>query len=145
MYKKNAKYASIGEIGKGLVKKLTEQKINGYSEWELEALIQNLHDLNLAIFNGWNVWADTEKWPRNLDSGRHYFSIHYITDDHKRGTFWPHCSALAKFIGMTENNRDHSIPKWTFSSRAIGMSRLLDATDGLFKLLEDLTGTYVQL
>jgi len=122
---------------------LAERKVKGHCDLkanlanhEVRALAESLYGISNAIFNGWDVWAELEKEPRgNLDTGRHYWSVYYIADN-QRHRFWPHNSELARFLGMREWNRDYSMPKWSFSSGAIGMSRLLDATDMLFHVIE---------
>jgi hypothetical protein len=52
---------------------------------------------------------------------------------------------VARWLGMSINNRDMSRPKYMFSSRVIGMSRKLDATGAFAELFRRVTGTYFQL
>ena len=84
------------------------------------------------------VFAKLEKSPSgSWDRGRHYYSVYYI-DENGLNKFW-----FTPF--MDEQNRDTSIPKYLFYSRAIGMSRILDATDGLFYRLSKMGGCYCQI
>jgi hypothetical protein len=147
MYIQNPTPATKEDIKAKLIPILIERKIKKFTDWELEALIDEFYSLNLALINKWSVWAECIKEPRgNLDTGRHYFKINYITEDHQQTTFWPVNEEFAKkLVYMTQWNRDWSVPKWSFSSGAIGMNRQLDATDSLFSLLKDLTGTYAQV
>jgi len=147
MYIKDATPATREQIKEKLVPILQERKIKHYNDWELQMLIDTLYGLNLALVNGWSVWAECIREPRgNLDSGGHYYDVYYVTEDRYRDRVWPYCTEFAKkLLNMTEWNRDGSTPKWSFSSGAIGMSRKLDATNGLFCLLRSLTGTYAQL
>ena len=144
MYVKDARMMSEKRILAKLTKQLSKDKVKA-DPHEIEYLAKELHALNLAICKGWGGWAECEKEPRNLDSGLHYFSVRYITQDRRRACFWPHGSGLAKWLNMSENNRDRSLRKWNFTSGAIGMSRVLDATDSLFYRLQQITGTYGQL
>lgn len=83
----------------------------------------------------------------NLDSGRHYFSVGYsYTEDgfpyYTR--LWPYCDEIAAIIGFDVQNRIQEIDKFCFHSGAIGMSRMLDATDGLAYFFKKHTGVYFQ-
>lgn len=146
MYIKEKKYRKVATIKRLLRAEFNKAKIK-YEEHELDSVTQSVHDLNQAIVRGWYVNAECIKEPRgNLDSGRHYYSIMYATKDHQVVKFWPGGnSQIAKFFGMVEWNRDWSLPKWSFASGAIGMSRKLDATDKLFYRLKKLGLTYAQL
>lgn len=145
MYIKNAKMMKLETIKKRLGADMTKAKVK-FVDHELDQVASSLYQLNLAINKKWSVWAECVKWPRgNLDSGRHYYEVNFITAEHQQSKFWPGSSSIAKYFGMTEWNRNWTIPKWSFSSGAIGMSRQLDATNSLFYRLEKITGTYVQL
>jgi hypothetical protein len=146
MYTKEKHYRKLETIKRLLRAEFDNKKIK-YKENELESVSKSVHDLNLAIVKGWYVEAVCIKEPRgNLDTGRHYFNVMYATKDRQVTKFWPGGnSQIAKYFGMVEWKRDWSLPKWSFSSGAIGMSRKLGATDGLFYRLEKLGLTYVQL
>lgn len=84
-----------------------------------------------------SVFFVCEKAPRNLDAGKHHFSLYYVQNGGVE-KFWPAGeSVFAKVVNMTENNRDMSMPKWMFASGVIGMDRLLAATEGLSRFLAD--------
>ena len=106
-------------------------------QFEVQHAVKEFAGLLLALQNDRSVFFVCEKWPRRLDSGRHYYSLYYVTAEGKVSRFWPCCSEFAKVFGMDENNRDRSLPKWMFSSRVIGMDRLLDATGTLSYLLKE--------
>lgn len=108
-----------------------------------KTFVSQLDKLNDAMIAGRSVFAVCEKQPRNLDSGKHYYSVYYVNEEGKTERFWPY--EFAVLVGMDEQNKDRAMPKWVFSSRAIGMSRLLDATDGLFSFLKKLGGCYAQI
>ena len=144
MYIQEKNQKTLTEIKRDLLAQLDDQKIKKFADHELDTLVESLFGLNEALVNGWSVWQEIEKEPRNLDSGRHYWSLNYIANNQKQ-TFWPGCSTLAKYVGMVENNRDRSMPKWTFASSAIGMSRLMDALDGLFYRMKQLGLTKWQM
>lgn len=127
-------------IGIKLTEALTAAKlINKVEAYEIDTVARYLYDLNQALVHGWSVWPEIQKEPANLDRGRHHWEICYIAHN-QRQMFWPGSSVLAKYFGMTEQNRDRSMRKWTFSSGAIGMSRLLDATELFWHRLEQLGG-----
>jgi hypothetical protein len=123
-------------------KKLTHRQVASYlsksktsSPWSVNDIL----NLNDAIIKGRSVFAVCDKFPsRGLDYGKHYYSIYYVNKAGIVCHFW-----FPPF--MDEQNRSLSIPKYGFSSGVIGMSRLLDATDHLFRRLEEMGGTYVQL
>lgn len=144
MYIQEKRTMELAEIKRVVAAQLADQKIKKFADHELDTLVESLYGLNQALVNGWSVWAELDKEPRNLDSGRHYWSLFYIADNQKQH-FWPGCSALAKYIGMTENNRDRSIPKWCFASSAIGMSRLMDSMYGLFYRMNQIVMTKWQM
>ena len=94
-----------------------------------------------AIQQGRSVFLKCEKWPRNLDTGKHHFSIFFVNDEGRIERLWPGCCAeIARIFYMTENNRGHHFKKWTFSSGGWGMDRAFEATQGFCRLLEEITG-----
>ena len=98
--------------------------------------------LNEAMLKGYEVWADCEKSPRgNLDTGKHWFQIWFLDLDKTGKPIRHHFWALL----FMDKNRDNSCFKWGFSSGAIGMSRLLDSTEIVFRILRKLGGCYTQL
>jgi hypothetical protein len=114
----------------------------------IEMISKQLTEINSIIaacgqYKHWDtLFAICEKMPRNLDSGRHYYSINYVHDNRIKKLF------LGDFIKVVHGdiqNRDKCIDKYIFSSGAIGMSRTLDATDGLFSYLREIGGYYTQL
>jgi len=114
--------------------------------WEVASLVAHVRELCAAIVKKRSVFLVCDKEPRNLDSGRHWYSLWYVNKAGAREKFWPGSdSVLAKVVSMDENNRDAYLPKWGFSSSAIGMSRALGATDGFSYFLKECTGgCYVQ-
>lgn len=104
---------------------------------------QILHLLD-AIKAGRSVRLHCVKSPRSLDSGRHYYDLLFVDEKGQIQKFWPSHKLCADLVGMDENNRDTSISKWIFSSRAIGMSRSFDASYGLMRLLSEIVGDECQ-
>ena len=112
-------------------------------EW-LQKIARQLVELNSAMIKGRKVFAVCDREPRgNLDSGRHYYSVHYVTEDGDVRRFW--VGEFTPFLGGEAQNRHRGVPYWVYSSGAIGMSRVLDATDGIFNFLRRLGGCYAQL
>jgi CRISPR/Cas system-associated endonuclease/helicase Cas3 len=107
-------------------------------------LAQTLQGLNDALLCGRTVFAECEKEPRNLDSGNHYYSVYYNDEKGQTQIVWGG-EFLYLFIGQDRQDRDRSMRRYIFKSGAIGMSRLLDATDALFVRLKTITGTYAQI
>lgn len=117
---------------------------------ELDRLAEDLTTINNAIVescaaNGGYcrnvVMCEVAKAPRNLDSGRHYFNVFFVG---KEGGI-----EMLKILGdvnraiMGLSKRD-GIDTGFFSSGAIGMSRQLDATDIIFRILKAAGGVYAQ-
>lgn len=118
---------------------------------ELERLARDLATINNAIVkscaanNGYCrdvVRCEVSKAPKgNLDSGRHYFNVYFVD---KGGSI-----EMLKIIGpvaravMGLSSRD-GIDTGFFSSGAIGMSRQMDATDIIFRILKAAGGVYAQ-
>lgn len=118
---------------------------------ELERLARDMATINNAIVKSCRgnggycrdvVRCEVSKAPKgNLDSGRHYFNVYYVG---KEGSI-----EMLKIIGpvaravMGLSSRD-GIDTGFFSSGAIGMSRQLDATDIIFRILKAAGGVYAQ-
>lgn len=108
----------------------------------LQQATRELFLLNEAMLKNYEVWADCEKWPRgNLDTGKHWYQIWFL-DLSKDGIpirrhFW----ALL-FMDRNPSSQGYG---YGFSSGAIGMSRLQDATDHIFRILKNMGGCYGQL
>ena len=110
---------------------------------DIKSLAEKLCGLNDALLNYRDVFANCVKEPRNLDAGRHYYEVYFIDKQGKANLVFT--DALYPLIGMIRQDRDRSMRRYLFSSGAIGMSRVLDATDGPFSFLRELTGTYAQI
>lgn len=113
---------------------------------EAHAAANSLCELNHALITSASVWAHIEKAPRNLDSGKHYFTIWYTKIDNDipvKTILW--CYDFTRALGGVSQNKDRSMRKYVFDSGAIGMNRVLDATDGVFNFLRKVSGTYAQL
>lgn len=113
----------------------------GVESENLQYVLDDFVRLNTAIKKKWQVWAECEKYPRTYDAGKHWYQIYYLGLDNKgnpvKHMFW--C------IAIMDKNRDRSMRGYGFSSGAIGMSRLLDATDIVFNILQKCGGEYKQL
>lgn len=114
------------------------------SDYQIDDLGRQLYGLNEALLNDRSVFAVCEKEPRNLDAGRHYFSVYYIDEKGQTNIIWGG-ENLYSLIGQDRQDRDRNVRRYIYSSRAIGMSRLLDATDRLFSTLKSISGTYTQI
>jgi hypothetical protein len=144
MYKENNKFVSLEEIEQALLKK--GWVINDIKEWKkrngsmiefgIKDLANQLYNLNNAILNDRSVFAICTKEPRNLDSGKHYYQVFYNNEKGITSIFW-----FPPIMGKTEK----SGRRWSFTSGAIGMSRVFDATDVIFNLLKFAGGCYVQI
>lgn len=119
--------------------------LNKFKGWEyndLENFIDRLQRLQDALDANRSVFAICEKRPKgNLDTGRHYYSVWYVNDAgvimyfHIPRPLWKQWG-----VKFPDN---YSRP--SFYSGAIGMSRLLAATDVLFAHLREWGGTYTQI
>lgn len=112
---------------------------------------RELVHLNHAVHKDYEVWADVEVAPRNLDSGAHWYQIWFLKLEQEnpderslnptykpvRHHFWPQ-------VLMDKAPRSHDYG-WGFKSSAIGTSRLQDATDEIFYLIKKAGGYYAQL
>ena len=95
-----------------------------------------------AIKNG-TIYVVCSKYPRgNLDTGRHYYDLHFVNAEGKLQRLW-----LYGYFGQDEQNRDRHMSKYCFWSGCIGMSRLLDSTDSFFNFAKRIYGDdfYMQL
>lgn len=113
----------------------------GDLEHQADYAAGELYNLNEAMRAGRHVFAICEKEPRNLDSGRHYFSIRYVMNNKVCILCLQYFTEVLGGDTMT----DRSQRKWLYGSGAIGMSRLLDATNGVFTFLKELGGCYSQI
>jgi hypothetical protein len=111
---------------------------------EIDEVSRVLEGLNNALLFDRSVFCVCDKEPRNLDSGSHYYSVYYVDEKGQDQIVWEG-ESLYWFIGQDRQDRDRSIRRYIYKSGAIGMSRVLDATDGLFTCLKSITGTYAQL
>jgi len=118
---------------------------------ELDRLARDLATINNAIVKSYRgnggycrdvVRCEVSKAPKgNLDSGRHYFNVYFVGAE---GGI-----EMLKILGpvaravMGLGARD-GIDTGFFSSGAIGMSRQIDATDIIFKILKAAGGVYAQ-
>jgi len=101
-----------------------------------------INDILLGEPDG-RIYGLCEKYPSNLDRGNHYYSIIYVSSN---GTLESvYMPKLRKLIGAYAQNKRRDIPYFGFKSRAIGMNRLLDATDGFFDFLRNMGGCYAQI
>ena len=117
---------------------------------ELERLARDLAAINNAIVRSCNanngycrdvVRCEISKAPRgNLNSGRHYFNVYFVA---KGSIEMLKISEPVARAVMGLSARD-GIDTGFFSSRAIGMSRQMDATDIIFKILKAAGGVYAQ-
>jgi hypothetical protein len=112
---------------------------------DIKAMGLQLHELNHALLKGRDVFAVCDKYPANLDRGRHYFSVFYVNGKGQAEKIWVADEGLRYLIRMDRQDRDQGIPRYGFQSGCIGMSRVLDATDGLFSYIKSCTGTYAQI
>ena len=92
-----------------------------------------------ALLQGHIVWLECVKYPGSLDAGKHWYRLYYnmLTTEGRavrREFYFP------PFMQKDKNDNDD----WTFRSGAIGMSRLIDATDNIFVLLRECGGCYAQ-
>jgi len=109
---------------------------------DLDIAAEGLADLAEAINNKWSVFAICEKEPRSLDTGNHYFSIYYT----KNNQIHRLCLYEMIILFGGKISKDWSMPKYVFCSGVIGASRVLDATDRVFRFLADIGACpYVQI
>ncbi|MCP4651109.1 MAG: hypothetical protein GY853_13670 [PVC group bacterium] len=151
MYIQEGKKISKSTIKKAIVKRITDwnnraapkSKRIYLDEYEMKHAIDDIYNLNVALLKGHDVYAVCDKEPRgNLDSGNHYFSVFYVKNN-QSVCFW--CNDLMRAFCCKENKNGSGLRKWTFYSGAIGMSRILDATDPLFNFLKSMGGCYAQI
>jgi hypothetical protein len=121
-------------------KKLAKTCSHGTAESFIEQAVNALYDLNTALYNGFEVWAEMTKEPRSLDAGCHWYQIYYLSlQDGKpiKNHFWAPL--------LMNKSRDKYAQAYGFSSSVIGMPRLMEATDLIFCILKSCGGTYAQL
>lgn len=124
------------------------EKKEPISKEQFSEMADMLKGLNDAMLDGRTVQAICEREPRgNMGTGRHYYSVWFTDKKGHMSRMYPANGnmRLAQFFGFDKNNRHRYLPGWLFSSRAIGMSRLLDATDRLFAGLKEMGGCYAQI
>lgn len=145
VYVHYTKRVKIDTIRKRLKAALDSKKIR-YSEHEFMMVARDIYEFNNALCSGRSVFAKCVKEPRNLDSGHHYFEVWFVNHKGKCDIFWPCGSEIAKkYFCMSEQNRNHNLRKWNFTSGVIGMSRVLDATGAFSFRITELTGTRFQI
>lgn len=106
-------------------KSLYKEDYYRHIEFIKESIIKTLYNFNLCLihpkaYNKIKVDVLSDKWNK--------FEIFFINSDIELEKIWFY--ELSPIFGM-DINRDKSQSKWVFTSHAVGMSRLLDAT-GLF-------------
>lgn len=131
--------------------KFTQADINqfltadAYGKHPVRQLAEELAEVADALRTGRSVFFVLEKYPHgDLSRGRNWYSMYFINQSGKSCRFWPGSDIGAYLVGMDRNERDRNLPLWCFSSRAIGMDRLLDATGTLSWRLKEITGTDYQ-
>lgn len=140
-------------IGKSTIRKAVIRAIESHNSYyprkkitledhELESVVTELVNLNTALGKKNDVYCICDKQPRNLDSGKHYFSIYYVKNGQNH-RLWLYDFGL--IVGGHRQDRDMHLPRYGFSSGAIGMSRILDACDGVFSFLKRIGGHYAQI
>lgn len=143
MYIEKGNLISKEVIKEALLKLQKQYKIKLSYESNLDHAVSDLYNLNEALINNADVFAICEKEPRgNLDTGNHYYSVFY-TKENKVIRLW--LNEFTKTLGGKLQSSNYSIPHCVWYSGAIGMSRLLDATDGIFTFLKSIGGCYCQL
>ncbi len=147
MYVKEAKNITIEQALAGVLKYYEDHdKGLDMTYEELAYCCAELVTFNNCVARKKGVFAICVKEPRgNLDTGHHHFDVFYIKGDEEH-VFWPG-GAFMKLLGATCNRkRNRHLRYWTWSSGAIGMSRLLACTDNIFSFLEHYCeGCYAQL
>jgi len=136
------------EIRKYLNKANTKAKIKKYkltiSNYDIEFAASRLKGLNDALLDGRSVFAVCDKHPPgNLDTGRHHFSVYYVGK--KSIVLGVYLYDIMRLLGATKNTRNSGLRYYTWSSGAIGMSRIQNATSGLSRFLKDIGGCAFQL
>lgn len=144
--KKQGKKLQLKTIKKAVEKSCAEYKID-FEPYQINLIAEQLKDINDILakndYLGRKLFALVEREPRgNLDSGSHYYSINYIKNN-KIHKLW--LGDFYKVVGGCLQNRWRHLDRYLFCSGAIGMSRVLDATDGLFLYLAGIGGFYHQI
>lgn len=148
MYIEKGKEINYSEVKKYLeenymkqAKKLVKESSYDTIESIFDYSARELISFNHALHCGHEVWAECTKYPKGyLETGRHWYQIYYLEIENNKPVkrhFWP-------LLLMDKARTQHSFG-YGFSSGAIGMSRLLDATDCVFNILKRLGGHYCQL
>jgi hypothetical protein len=155
--KENKMYVQKGKrISKTTIEKAVRKATEEYSRYNKTKIrlddgygdntahiVNDLYELNVALLKGNDVYVECVKEPRgNLDTGNHYYDVYYIKNN-RRHKVW--MFDFIRVLGGKDQNKDYSMSKYVWYSGAIGMSRQLDATDGLFTFLKRIGGCYAQL
>lgn len=127
--------------GKWQIKSVREME--AISPDRLRQIAGDLVELNAALMSGRSVFAVCDKAPRNLDSGNHYYSVFYTNAMGEVIRLWT--AEFTPFLGGVRQDRDRNLMRWIWCSGVIGMSRVLDATNGIFSFLRELGGCYAQI
>lgn len=124
--------------------KTLHRKLKDIEPYQIDMAVDALKSINDALLDGRSVFAVCDKSPPgNLDTGSHHFSVHYTTKKGETCCFW--AGLFMEYLGASKNRMESGLRYFTFRSGAIGMSRLLDATDGLFSYLRNISGCYAQI
>jgi len=135
---------TLKELGKSHWGKGLYQKLKHMTMGDIRRAANALKELNDALLDGRSVFAVCDKYPPgNLDTGSHHFSIYYITKEGKTCCFW--AGPFMEKLGANKNKMESGLKYFTFRSGVIGMSRVLDATDGVFTYLRSIGGCYAQI
>lgn len=119
------------------LKKRIEKKLSEMNyPVTIESLADQLVEINDCLFAGRPVFATVEKSPSSLDRGAHYYSLWYIRANYELVHFW--------FPPLMEHMKNGGYP-YAFKSGALGMSRIIDATDDIFTLIKNCGGCYAQI
>ena len=105
----------------------------------LEEHIDQIYDLSQAIEQRQEIWIECTHEPRNLDSGRHYFQIWYLSVNQGK----PIKNIVWTPVLMNKSRIKYD-RAYAWTSRAIVLSRQFDATDVIFAIIKDCGGLYCQ-
>jgi len=119
------------------------REVRDASDGDISMWAASLKGLNDVLTDGRSVFAVCNKAPSKLDRGSHHYTIYYTTPGGHVEYFW--MGKFMLYMRASENKSSSGLRYLTFSSRAIGMSRVLDATDGVFSFLKRIGGCYAQI
>jgi len=123
---------------KKVAKKLSSSYFIKNIDDVLEENAEEIVNINDAILNDRQFFCEVVKEPSNLDKGAHYYRCYYLDID-KNNQPYMHQIFAPIFMSW------HKKLGYTFRSRAIGMSRQLDATYYLFSVINKIGGCYIQI